>query len=153
MAAGAALIGWGAVAIAREYPSTSWPSVKGKILSQQLEIFPPGGSHKRWHGAITLSYEYVVSGQTNQASQYSLPHRKFDAGQKMAEAFAKNHPRGAVVTVFYHPKHPEQAVLLIGPDWNVDCALIVVGMFAMFVGILTRILFKRLKRGQKVIKR
>lgn len=153
IAVGVALIGWGAVNIARQYPSTAWPSVEGKIISQQYRSFPPGGSHKHWTGQVAMSYEYVVAGQTNRSDQYSLSHASFNDDLKTAEAFAREHQRGAIVKVYYHPKHPEQAVLLPGPSWREDSALMVLGACAAAFGALMRSLFSKLKRGLRALKR
>lgn len=154
IAAGAVLVGWGALNIARQYPSTSWPSVEGKIISQRFRIFPPGGSHKKyWTGEVALSYIYVVAGQTNQSDQYSLPHANFDDEEETAAAYARQHQIGAAVTVYYHLKHPEQAVLLTGPGWRDDCALMVSGGLLVFVGFAVQAGVKIAKRGEKMQKR
>jgi hypothetical protein len=153
IAGGAVLIGWGALNIARQYPSTSWPSVGGKIISQQYRTIPPGGSHKYWNGEVTLSYEYAVAGHTNHSDQYSLSYERFRDDEDTAKAFAQEHQRGAAVAVYYNPKHPEQAVLLTGPSWRDNCALIIFGGFLAFVSFAVQAGLNIAKRGEKMRKR
>lgn len=135
-ALGAMVIGWGGLTIARQYASTKWPSVEGKVMWQEYRA--PGGSHKHWRGEVSLSYEYVVAGQTNRSDQYSLAHTAFMDDEQTATAFARTHQRGAAVVVYYNPKHPQQAVLLTGPSWNDNYALMLGGGFLAVVGYAMR---------------
>lgn len=149
-AVGAVLIGWGGLNIARQYPSTSWPSIQGKIIAQDYRTFPPGGSHRHnWTGEVALSYEYAVAGTTNRSDQYSLASGSFNDDKDITDAFSKEHKRGTIVTVYYNPKHPEEAVLQTGPDWRSNQALMVFGVFIATVGFATRALGNIAKRGPK----
>jgi hypothetical protein len=146
----AALISWGGWNIARQYPSTSWPSVDGKVTS--IYHVPPISSRRHASGTVTLSYEYAVDGVTHQSDRYGLVHAKFRDEEGAAEAFAQGHRIGAIVKVYYNPKHPEQAVLLTGPSWSDNLALVFAGGFLGFVSGLVRIVDNMAKRAQKMQK-
>jgi hypothetical protein len=148
-AVGALLIGWGGLTIARQYPSTKWPSVEGKVMWQGYHTFAAGGSHKHRTEEVTLSYEYVVAGQTNRSEQYSLSHAGFRDDEQTTAEFARTHQRGAIVTVYYNPKHPERAVLLTGPSWNDNYALMIGGGFLAVVGYAMRAVAYTAQRARK----
>ena len=148
-ALGAVLIGWSGLTVARQYPSTKWPSVEGKVMWQDYGTFAPGGSHRRRTREVTLSYEYVVAGQTNRSEQYSLSHTAFFDDAQTAAEFARRHQRGATVAVYYNPKHPEQAVLLTGPSWNDNYALMIGGGFLATVGYAMRAVANIAERARK----
>jgi hypothetical protein len=147
MFVGAALIGWGGLMIARQYPSASWPSVEGKVLFQLYRTL----SGKYRNGEVTLSYEYTVAGRTNRSMRYSLGNATYrDHGdERTAEGFARSHQRGAAVTVFYDPKHPEESVLQPGPSWRDDCGWMMLGGFFVFVGFFHRVVSGMGKRTQE----
>jgi len=153
IAAGTVLIVWGVAKVVQDYPSTGWPSVEGKIVSQQYRLLPSHGLHHRHGGGqVILSYEYVIAGQTNRSDRYSLSHAKYDDEKAAAEAFAQEHQPETSVKVYYNPKYPQHAVLLPGPDWLDNAALIGLGLCAMALGILIRNIFGKYRQGQKVLK-
>lgn len=152
MVGGAVLIAWGAWDIVRQYPSTRWPSVDGKVISEFYRPIQAGGSYKYRSGEVTLPYEYVVDDQIYRSGRFSLAHEKFRDVEKAAQEFAEEHQRGAVVKVYYNPKHPEQSVLLTGPSWRDDFALMLLGGFLVLAGFLTRMIDKIARRGQKMRK-
>jgi hypothetical protein len=144
---GAALIGWGGLTIARQYPSTKWPSVEGKILSQ---FYRTVSSHKSVSGEVAMSYEYFVAGITYRSGQYSLARENYRDSVATATAFAQSHQRGTVVTVYYNPNHPEQAVLQTGPEWH-DCyGFMTFGGFLAFIAFMMRAVDNIDKRRAKL---
>jgi hypothetical protein len=107
--AGAAMILYGAIVLYRGLRSIAWPTAQGKIVY----------SHAR--SARTpetlLWYEYFVNQQRFMASNYRNGGNvtPFDS---VAEAAAKRYPVGRVVTVYYDPSDPAQALLEPGVWWG-----------------------------------
>jgi hypothetical protein len=150
-ALGAVLICLGIFNIARDYSSSSWPSVEGRITSQQYRLIPQQRHRSQVNGQLALSFEYAVADHTYQCSRYSLWHEKYSDVKETADAFAAKHQRGDPVTVYYNPARPEEAVLLRGPEWNGNLAFIVLGLSAIAFGAFMRNVFGKLMRGESVL--
>ncbi|HEX4342915.1 MAG TPA: DUF3592 domain-containing protein, partial [Verrucomicrobiae bacterium] len=135
--AGVALIGWVVITIVQQYPSTSWPSVEGKIISQEYHLLPPGRNTVA-SAQLKLSYEYQVSGQTYRADRYNLWHQIYQDVNDAVLDFADAHPTNAPIKVYYNPKNPAQAVLVTGPDWSANITLAISGFFLAFIGFAMR---------------
>jgi hypothetical protein len=150
--AGTSLFGWGTANIARQYPSSSWPSVEGKIISQQYRLSPQKRRQTRWNGQLLLSYEYLIADKIYRCDQYSLWQAKYQEDKETADAFARDHQRGTSVRVYYDPKHPVQAVLLPGTDWRGNSSWMGLGLCAVAFGLFMLNIFSKLMRGQRVLK-
>jgi len=135
---GLALIGWATVNIVRQYPSCSWPSVDGKVISQQYRDLPKDPDHSA-KAQLFLAYEYAVDGRPYHSEQYSLWHPVYVEEVETVQAFARTHKAGSVVRVSYNPKQPTEAVLLPGPDWRGDTALLVLGAFFLLIMLVARV--------------
>jgi hypothetical protein len=93
-----------------------WPETPGKIVASGSQVREVGtfddnaeggkGTEKRNFASIV--YEYKVSGQTMRASRVSIGE---DLGNfEVAETIAR-YPVGKLVTVYYNPRKPREAVL------------------------------------------
>ena len=123
-----------------QYPSYSWPTVEGKVQSQDLRVaFKPHGRHHiSKETQLALSYEYAVAGQTYSGDQYSLWSQKYDDEEESVRSFAKEHQQGMPITVHYNPQNPAQAVLAPGADWSGSVAWLIFGGFLVFIGWIVR---------------
>jgi len=93
-----------------------WPSTSGKVVtsnSQLRDVKVLDASRENGHrfeprNFANIAYEYSVSGQTLSNNRVSIGE---DRGNfQVAETIAR-YPVGAVVTVYYNPLHPREAVL------------------------------------------
>ena len=95
---------------------SDWPSTPGKVVtsnSELREIKVLDASRENGHrfeprNFANIAYEYSVSGQTLSNNRVSIGE---DRGNfQVAETIAR-YPVGAIVTVYYNPLHPKEAVL------------------------------------------
>ncbi|WP_314951580.1 DUF3592 domain-containing protein [Bradyrhizobium cosmicum] len=94
----------------------SWPQVPGKVVTsvaelRDVKVFDDdreGGSRLESRNFAKVTYEYSVGGRKMRNSRISIGE---DLGNfEVAEKLAK-YPAGSIVTVYYNPRHPDQAVL------------------------------------------
>jgi hypothetical protein len=93
-----------------------WPSTPGKVVVSAAEVRDvkvidserADGFRMEQRNFANIVYEYSVAGKKLRNNRVSLGE---DRGNfEVAETIAK-YPSGAVVTVYYNPLHPDQAVL------------------------------------------
>jgi hypothetical protein len=94
----------------------SWPQTSGKVVSSVAEVRDvrvadddrEDGYRLEQHNFANVVYEYSVAGRKVRGDRISVGEDPGDF--QVAERLAK-YPAGSVVTVYYNPVHPEQAVL------------------------------------------
>jgi Protein of unknown function (DUF3592) len=93
-----------------------WPSAPGKVVISNSELRDvkvldserEGGRKLEQRNFANIVYEYSVSGQKLRNNRVSIGE---DRGNfQVAETIAK-YPVGAIVMVYYNPRHPREAVL------------------------------------------
>ena len=93
-----------------------WPSAAGKVVASHAEVRETrvidsdreGGYRTEQRNFANVVYEYSVAGKTLRNNRVSIGE---DLGNfQVPETIAK-YPVGAIVTVFYNPLHPKEAVL------------------------------------------
>ncbi|MDI1267277.1 MAG: DUF3592 domain-containing protein [bacterium] len=93
-----------------------WPSTGGKVVVSNSEVRDvkvidserAEGFRMEQRNFANIVYEYSVAGRKLRCNRVSIGE---DRGNfEVAETIAK-YPSGAVVTVYYNPLHPDQAVL------------------------------------------
>ena len=93
-----------------------WPSAAGKVVVSKTEVRKvkvmdsdrAEGHRFEERNFADIVYEYSVAGRKLRNNRVSIGE---DLGNfEVAETIAK-YPVGAVVTVYYNPLHPDQAVL------------------------------------------
>lgn len=96
--------------------ASHWPSTPGKVVASHAEtrrIKVPDSSREEGHRFedrtfAGVTYEYTVSGQKLRNNRISIGE---DLGNfQVAETLAR-YPVGTQVTVYYHSRHPREAVL------------------------------------------
>jgi hypothetical protein len=109
--AGAAIYKWLQVRQAANWPSTPGKVVKSGSEVRKVEIFDDnreGGKAEEQRNFAAIVYEYTVSGQKLRNNRVSIGE---DLGNfEVAETIAR-YPVGKVVTVYYNPRRPREAVL------------------------------------------
>jgi ribosomal protein L21E len=99
------------VRAAREWPSTAGKVVVSKAETRQVKVIDSDraeGHRFEERNFADIVYEYSVAGRKLRNNRVSIGE---DRGNfEVAETIAK-YPVGAVVTVYYNPLHPDQAVL------------------------------------------
>ena len=94
----------------------AWPSVAGKVVVSGSEVRDvrvmdserEGGFRTEQRNFANIVYEYLVAGKKLRNNRVSIGEDLGNFG--VAETIAK-YPVGAVVTVYYNPRHPNEAVL------------------------------------------
>lgn len=93
-----------------------WPQAPGKVVTsvaelRDVKVFDDdreGGSRLESRNFANVTYEYSVGGHKLRNNRISIGE---DLGNfQVAEKLAK-YPAGSIVTVYYNPRHPDQAVL------------------------------------------
>src|SRR6478752_2772632 len=93
-----------------------WPEVMGKVVVSEAEVRETRvidsdreqGHRTEQRNYANIVYEYSVAGQKLRNNRVSIGE---DLGNfQVAETIAK-YPVGAIVTVYYNPLHPKEAVL------------------------------------------
>jgi len=94
----------------------SWPTVSGKVVKSVAEVREErvpddereDGYRTESRNFANVTYEYSVGGRKLRCNRISIGE---DLGNfQIAEKLAK-YPAGSIVTVYYNPRHPDQAVL------------------------------------------
>jgi hypothetical protein len=94
----------------------SWSQVSGKVVTSVAELREvrvsdderEDGYRMESRNFANVTYEYSVSGRKLSCNRISIGE---DLGNfQVAEKLAK-YPAGSIVTVYYNPRHPDQAVL------------------------------------------
>lgn len=115
--------------------AADWPSTQGKVVvstSQRRKVKTfdderEGGRGEEERNFAKIVYEYTVSGQKLRNDRVSIGE---DLGNfEVAETIAR-YPVGTVVTVYYNPRKPREAVLERDAPkglWGCVVALVVIG--------------------------
>lgn len=94
----------------------SWPQAAGKVVTSVAELREvrvsdderEDGYRMESRNFANVAYEYSVGGRKLSCNRISIGE---DLGNfQVAEKLAK-YPAGSIVTVYYNPRHPDQAVL------------------------------------------
>jgi hypothetical protein len=117
--AAAAFYKWLQVRAAKQWPETTGRIVVSGSQVREVEAFDDnteGGKTKEKRNFANIIYEYEVSRQKFRASRVSIGE---DLGNfEVAETIAR-YPVGKVVTVYYNPRKPREAVLERDPPKGV----------------------------------
>jgi hypothetical protein len=85
----------------------NWPSVPGKVTTSRVSY---KSSSDKTDATPFITYVYDVDGKTYKEGGIS-PGVLTLSDKMDAEKVVARYPRGSVVTVYYNPKNPSQAVL------------------------------------------
>jgi hypothetical protein len=125
--------------LVEQYPSYTWPTVEGEVVSQQLRAFRVYRRHHSYRAAeLSLVYEYEVAGQKYHSDQYSLWAQKYREREQTVQAYAANYQQGSPIKVYYDPNDPSRTVLMPGAVWSSSSAYLIFGVFLALIGWLVR---------------
>ncbi len=123
--------------------ASDWPSVMGKVVVSKSEVRKvktfddnaASGRGEEERNFAKIVYEYAVDGEKLRCDRVSIGE---DLGNfEVAETIAK-YPVGAVVTVYFDPRHPDRAVLERDvPKGVFGCVIwmVVIGLGLTFGGL------------------
>ncbi len=107
--------------------SAGWPTTQGEVVvSKVSKVGNPTSLLPAYHEYV--QYQYSVGGRTYRSSTAGA-YGGFYAGSKSSERLTNRYPVGLHITVYYDPKHPEQAVIEPG-----------VGGFSSWLWVATTVL-------------
>lgn len=133
---GAAVAGWGALAIARASETRSWQAAAGSVEDVSLGVETVGYSAGRTSNRPVFSlrchvtYRYTVNGAELTSDQLDTG----PAGRRNARRDCARYTVGRPVTVYYDPAAPSSAVLERGIPASAVIAL-AVGLVGVFMGV------------------
>jgi hypothetical protein len=97
----------GVEVLLRQHAAESFPSTQGTVLHSGVTI--TRGSKGSIHYHVSISYQYVVDGQTYMGRRYRYDGHP-DNGE-IANAVVGSHPAGSMVQVYYNPRDLWDTVL------------------------------------------
>jgi len=103
--------------LAEANASASWPTIKGAVVSSDVEKKTSTRSRKKKRESSTsyravVRYEYTVGDKQHTSGRISFGGTSTSMGA--AKELVGRYPKGAEVDVYYDPDDPEQAVLESG---------------------------------------
>lgn len=96
----------------RDRQSLHWPTVSGTVM--QCEARYRRGKYGGWE--VNISYRYQVNDRYYVDNRVSLWNPKGGGPRADVNTFVANNPPRSTVTVYYDPRHPQNAVLEPGAD-------------------------------------
>lgn len=144
---GAALFLFGVYFMRTANESGSWPQTEGLIVSYLVRYDIPNSQrgrlnpHKDYY--YTVTYRYVVEGDTLTNDQYSLGNgirvggMDFDSEEEARATAQERHPMRARVSVWYNPENPTMSVLETGASAGTYVPLLL-GLVFLGLGIPLR---------------
>ncbi|TPQ39336.1 DUF3592 domain-containing protein [Bradyrhizobium guangdongense] len=96
--------------------ASRWPKTMGKVVTSVAEAREvrvsdsdrEEGYRMESRNFANVTYEYTVFGRKQRCNRISIGE---DLGNVEVAQTLRKYPVGSVVTVYYHPRHPERAVL------------------------------------------
>lgn len=128
--------------------SSDWPTVKGKIISSDVEQKrSTSGSGRKRKSSTTyhaeVYYEYAVNGVTQSSDRVSFgQYGSSNSGH--AREIVNRYPAGSIVDVYYSEEKPEISVLEPGATWSsymllgFGCVFGLAGMLICLAGFSKR---------------
>lgn len=100
-----------------------WPTTQGTVLESCLV-----GSRDAYVSRPVVRFRYEVGGAVHEgANVWGGSRRPAVLPTWDARAEAARFRPGDAVRVWYHPAHPERAVLRPGPEWSVSLLMVAFG--------------------------
>ncbi len=92
--------------------SRTWPTTQGTVTESALST--TYNSEGEPVHEVNVAYEYLVAGQTYRSDRISSMRTIRRSNRQAAEDVLLSYQPGREVTVSYHPRNPQQAVLETG---------------------------------------
>jgi hypothetical protein len=88
-----------------------WPQCTGKVVESAVEV----DTHEGVSFVPRIRFTYHAAGKPRESQQFAF--HVWVSSRVRSEATVARYPVGSVVTVYYHPSRPEQAVLETENAW------------------------------------
>ena len=111
----------------QEYTATRWPRTQGVIQTAAIRVV------RTSRGSISIpeiSYSYQVNGQPYGSNRVTFRFGTVLLLPPSAESVVDAYPEGTVVTVYYNPRNPSEAVLEPG-RYLQNVGGVAVGLFVL----------------------
>ena len=134
--------GWGIFKgvklLVRTGKTKNWPTTSGRINETNIAVRHTsrrsnGNTYHSTRYEPMVNYEYQVGGVTYSGVKIQEIGRSY--GKSKADEIAANYPVGGLVTVYYDPESPGDAVLVPGGG-NLALGEIIGGVFFVVVGLV-----------------
>jgi hypothetical protein len=102
----------GVQVLLRQHASESFPGTQGTVLHSSVTT--TRGSKGSIHYHVSISYQYVVDGQTYVGRRYRYDGHP--GNEEVVNAVVDSHPAGSAVEVYYNPRDPWDTVLSTAVD-------------------------------------
>ena len=132
LGAGFSVWGWGLINDARL--SLNWPTATGTVLHSRVKSYTSysdGKSTEMYSADIV--YRYTVNTKTYTSSDISLGDHSSSSYGGM-EKLIRLYPTGEIVTVYYDPNKPDNALLEPGPAF-ITYLPFAFGVLSIFAGL------------------
>lgn len=114
-----------------------WPTVRGEILSSELEKKRERHDGKRIDTyAAAIRYAYEVDGKSYESDQIQLGGSSETTESDDFERMVRRYPEGKGVTVYYDPTDPATATLEPGELGGIFNMAMVAGGFILVGGVI-----------------
>jgi hypothetical protein len=125
------------IKIRRHSQSLHWPAVDGVVIHSDYRSWTRAGlrGSTRHHAQGNMSYRYTVDGTNYISKRLYLWSADDEVGGDDAE-YVRLNPVGSLVTVHYDARHPENAVLVPGPNKLASGSTLLVGCGSVAAGVL-----------------
>ncbi len=92
--------------------SRSWEPVEAVVITSgtRESTSHDGAGNAYVMNELDFRYRYQVDGREHESDQLSFK-KKDQVDARDIPGFIRQHPEGSALTVYYNPKHPEQAIM------------------------------------------
>lgn len=116
--------------------SLGWPSTQGRILSINIRVDEVDDESNRVRYIPEVHFEYAVNGVTHQGKRIIYGSEPDFGSRDKAQDFLQKYPQGGLVTVFYNPENPGEAVLTQGMRKMVASLIVGIILIVLMVCLL-----------------
>jgi hypothetical protein len=95
----------------RARATLAWPATAGRIVESRVEQKHLPGDRPNVRFAPRITYEYTVDGRSYRSERLAFREVFWSLAPQAATVKVARYPAGAEVTVYYDPRHPDEAVL------------------------------------------
>lgn len=128
---GLAFLGIGGFSLWEEFSSLHWPSAPGTVVQSEIKRWPKKKSEYDYRAQFL--YQYQVADKIYTSDRIGTGKNRYKSQLAGEEALA-SYPVGKRIAVYYHPQHPERALLKTGVRFA-TLFKACLGIFLLFGGI------------------
>ena len=99
--------------------SKNWATIEGTVHTSWIR-----GMYSEYSSNFEIDYSYVVGGVEYKSEK--VDERFSEIGEREGKQLVARFPVGKPVTIYYHPQHPQQAVLIPGLHFSLSYSFLLV---------------------------